>query len=1072
MQARLIFEAGPLSGQVFEFDDFPVIIGRTKSVAVSIPDGSVSREHARIELQGDNLLLIDLGSSNGTFVNNLRLKDPHILEDGDIITLGRAIKIRFEELQAAMFPETIVGDHQETGQHTIIASASVPETSGTETLIGESPSTPLPPQLIVSIGGVGSQVHKLVGEDLALGRASTNDIVISHQIISRNHAYIRKTSNGYDIEPLPEITNAIFLDGKKVEKRTPLYHGARLRVGGTRPGELVSLVYIAPDGGTDQQGSQAIQFKDRNLVTIGRDRENDIVLNVPTVSRFHAQVERVGRRYRINDLRSANGTFVNDQMIEQKAWLKPEDTVRIGPSRFVMGQDELVEYDEGLGIRVEAIGLNKWVRKDLNILQDISLVFEKREFIVVVGQSGSGKSSLVDAISGYRPATDGRVFVNGIDTYKNYDVIRNRIGFVPQQDIIHKELTVYQALDYAAQLRMPSDTTKEERQVRILEVLEELDLSNRQDVQISGLSGGQQKRVSIGVELLTKPGLFFLDEATSGLDPGTETSFMLLLRRLADQGRTIILITHATKNVMLADKIVFLGTGGHLTWFGPPEEALTYFDQYRTDRDRRTREIEFDEIYNLLDSSALGMAEEWASRFKEHQAYSQYIEEPLTKKEYVEAESTAPTKSTGRRQVSALRQLAILSARNLRILTRDRASLVLMLLTAPLIASMDFLLASGIGRNPFGFNGGDMNNIVISLIVMTNNVVMVGGLSQMRELVKERDIYRRERVVNLRLIPYILSKLWLAMLLSFYQAIIFVTVRYLAFEMPGGFTEALFLFISLMLLALAGAMLGLFASAVAPNANSVPLILLLLLIPQIVLSGALVPLPPMVTMPASNRWAFQAGMTISGSGSDLAADACWMLSTDIQELMTPEQKEENCRCMGVNALREDSCNFPGLGQFYDPSIDQTDPVKPSEIRSEPVRPELPAAPTPPENSLDQVATAQYLSDLAVYNEEIAQLQTDYETDLAAYRVERELYQVELAAYHTELAELQVGRAKATGSAEASIRVFNDDFRWSFADKEDDVAYYSTILSVWGAQVIIILVLLTGIAIMQKRRDLA
>jgi hypothetical protein len=213
-------------------------------------------------------------------------------------------------------------------------------------------------------------------------------------------------------------------------------------------------------------------------------------------------------------------------------------------------------------------------------------------------------------------------------------------------------------------------------------------------------------------------------------------------------------------------------------------------------------------------------------------------------------------------------------------------------------------------------------------------------------------------------------------------------------------------------------------------------------------------------------------MTISGSGSDLAADACWMLSTDIQELMTPEQKEENCRCMGVNALREDSCNFPGLGQFYDPSIDQTDPVKPSEIRSEPVRPELPAAPTPPENSLDQVATAQYLSDLAVYNEEIAQLQTDYETDLAAYRVERELYQVELAAYHTELAELQVGRAKATGSAEASIRVFNDDFRWSFADKEDDVAYYSTILSVWGAQVIIILVLLTGIAIMQKRRDLA
>jgi ABC-type multidrug transport system ATPase subunit len=116
------------------------------------------------------------------------------------------------------------------------------------------------------------------------------------------------------------------------------------------------------------------------------------------------------------------------------------------------------------------------------------------------------------------------------------------------------ELTIYQALDYAAQWRMPSDTTKEEREKRVMEVLADLDLTHRKDVQISGLSGGQQKRVSIGVELLTKPGLFFLDEPTSGLDPGTETALMQLMRRLADQGRTIILITHATKNVMLADR--------------------------------------------------------------------------------------------------------------------------------------------------------------------------------------------------------------------------------------------------------------------------------------------------------------------------------------------------------------------------------------------------------------------------------------------------------------------------------------------------------------------------------------
>ena len=275
------------------------------------------------------------------------------------------------------------------------------------------------------------------------------------------------------------------------------------------------------------------------------------------------------------------------------------------------------------GLRVEAYHLNKWVRKDLNLLQDISLVFQPREFIVVVGQSGGGKSTLVDAIAGYRPATHGRVFVNGIDVYQNFDAVRNDIGYVPQRDIIHMELTVYQALDFAAQLRMPKDTSKAERDKRIMEVLSDLDLTHRKDVQISGLSGGQQKRVSIGVELLTRPGLFFLDEPTSGLDPGTETAFMHLMRRLADQGRTIIMVTHATKNVMLADKVVFLARGGYVAWFGPPDEALTYFDQYRSEQDRRVRAMEFDQIYAILDDPAKGKGKDWGDRYMAKQGLRQ-----------------------------------------------------------------------------------------------------------------------------------------------------------------------------------------------------------------------------------------------------------------------------------------------------------------------------------------------------------------------------------------------------------------------------------------------------------------
>jgi ABC-type multidrug transport system ATPase subunit len=176
---------------------------------------------------------------------------------------------------------------------------------------------------------------------------------------------------------------------------------------------------------------------------------------------------------------------------------------------------------------------------------------------------------------------------------------------------------------------MPPDTSKNERHERIEEVLEDLDLLHRKDVQINGLSGGQQKRVSIGVELLTKPGLFFLDEPTTGLDPGTETSLMQLMRRLADQGRTIVLITHATKNVMLADKVIFLARGGYLAWFGPPDEALKYFDPYRSEQDRLNRAIQFDEIYAVLDNSRLGSASDWAERYYNSPAYGQYIVAPL-----------------------------------------------------------------------------------------------------------------------------------------------------------------------------------------------------------------------------------------------------------------------------------------------------------------------------------------------------------------------------------------------------------------------------------------------------------
>jgi ABC-type multidrug transport system ATPase subunit len=898
---------------------------------------------------------------------------------------------------------------------------------------------------------------------------------------------LEQVDGGYQIVPSPQAGNPVLYEGRPVVGAQRLGHEDKLRIGGLDPGSMVTMTYHSPRESVETIDAATIAFGQKTQLTVGRDPSNDVVLDTPAVSRYHAQIERVGQRYRVRDLRSSNGTFVNGQRIEGEVWLKPKDAIRIGPHRFVMGEDKLAQYDESRDLRVEAINLNKWVRKDLNILKNISVVFQPREFIVVVGQSGGGKSTLVDAIAGYRPATDGDVFVNEINVYQNFDAIRNDIGFVPQRDIIHMELTVFQALDYAAKLRMPPDTTKEERHQRIEEVLKDLDLAHRRDVQISGLSGGQQKRVSIGVELLTKPGLFYLDEPTSGLDPGTETSLMQLMRRLADQGRTIVLITHATKNVMLADKVVFLARGGHLTWFGPPDEALAYFDQYRSERDQRAQDIEFDEIYSILDDTSKGSPEDWGERFRKHPAYEKYISIPLQEKDHAPLGHTSSSAAAApgpkrKRQVSAWRQFLILSSRNLKILTRDRFGLILMLAAPPLVSLLDVILALVLGRDPFAFGeDGSMPNVMITLFLLTVYGVMVGGLAQMREIVKEQDVFRRERLVNLRLFPYVMSKIWVAAILAVYASLVYMVVHYLAFEMPGGTIEFLLMFLSLSLATMAGMMLGLFASALAPNANSAPLIVVLLMLPQIVLGGALVPLPEAITAPISTRWAFQAFMGITGVGSDVAADACWQLEEEVQKAMNLSFKDENCQCMGTNALRQESCNYPGLGQFYTPMIDQpppgtcelAEPIEP--IR--PAEPDIPPRPPEPEDQSDNIAMAKWREDVLAWEEEAQKIEDSYRAELAVYEEELQQFRSDAQEYQACIVnaesaqvEYRIAVEAAVLPAEELIRQFYPGFGWTYVDKEDTSAYRSMIITTWIAQLVIILILFVLIMFLLKRKD--
>ncbi|MCI0518671.1 MAG: ATP-binding cassette domain-containing protein [Chloroflexi bacterium] len=729
------------------------------------------------------------------------------------------------------------------------------------------------------------------------------------------------------------------------------------------------------------------------------------------------------------------------------------------------------------GLRLTAIALRKEPRPGLNLLQDISLAFQPNEFIVIVGQSGGGKSTLLDALSGYRPASSGQVLVNEVDAYQNFDAIRTLIGYVPQRDIIHMELTVRQALDYAAQLRLPRGTRRAARRQRVEEVLQDLDLAHRADAPVASLSGGQQKRVSIGVELLTRPRLFFLDEPTSGLDPATETALMLLMRKLADQGRTILLVTHATKNVMLADKAVFLARGGHLAWFGPPQEALQTFDPYRSEAERRARPIEFDDIYAILEDSSKGSPQEWGERYRGSTAYQKYIQEPLRQAaESGAAKVTLRDKLEQARQnyctqIRPVHQFFVLSARHLTILARDRASLILMLLAPLLVGSLDFLLAPMMGRDIYDFYQGAPVSATQSLFLLTLYALMVAGLSQMREIVKESAIYRRERLVNLRILPYVASKVWVAALLAAYQALAYTLIRYQAFHMPGGWADFDMVYLTVFLATLSGMMLGLLASALSPNTASAPMLVILLIIPTIVLSGALVNVPPAFSAVSSSHWAFKALVEITGVGADVAADACWQFPDELIQAMSIDDKQAlGCRCMGVQMFDPAACNFPGVGKYAVPELTQSPPQKPPDLGAAPGEPVLPPPPAGPSDTYDKVAVAAYLSAVQTYQDEATRIQEEFQRQMADYKSLSAVYQAQMGVYQQQLSRWHVARSAAVGAAEGNIRAVHERFAWAFVSQDDPAVFRSALQAAWQAQAWISAVLILLTLALMKQKD--
>lgn len=896
-----------------------VSLGRADDNDIILDGPLVSRRHLRLSVDANGqVTAMDLGSLNGTRYN------------GQPLSARRAVPLRS-------------GDELQLDEFFLRVRAVTPQAPAPPAVASRvrAQSTPQP-ALVVNVQGNVQKVP-LTKPVVEIGRAPDCDVVISSAQVSSHHARLQQSGDAFIIQDL-QSRNGLLYNGQRITQQT-LRDGETVTIGQevslqvrlsagfvpqAAPVGVPGMAVPPRPGAPAPSATRVLAMQTQETITIGRAPDNTITLDHPQVSRYHAMIERLGTRQRIKDLKSANGVFVNGQRIEREAWLNEGDEVRIGGIKLRLAADHVHQMAEE-GVRLDVIRINKWVAKNKNLLQDISLSIQSQEFVALVGLSGAGKSTLMDAINGFRPATHGTVLANGTNLYQNFDMFRNDMGYVPQKDIVHTELTVYQALDYAAQLRMPADTASEERHQRIMEVMEDLDLTERKDLPIQKLSGGQLKRVSIGVELLTKPRLFFLDEPTSGLDPGTEFNMMRLLRKLADQGRTIVLITHATKNVMMCDKVIILVRGGRIAYFGPPEDALVYFDRYRTDQERRVKDIEFDDIYTILEDEKRGTPEEWDQRYRQSQSHHTFVTGRLRE---VQAEAAQPdaaqaaqravTRQKSVKRVSALRQFMILSMRNLKIMMQDKASLALMLALSPVIGLADFMW----GRQLFDPILGDSFNIITMLFMMGLISILVGAMASVREIVKEIDIYKRERAIALKIAPYIFSKLWVGLVLALYQAVVFLLTKalFVGFAPPvltmGAWVAV---FITLFIGSLSGYLMGLAISAGSPNQMVALLMVILVLVPQFLFAGALMPLDlipggRIISSAATTRWAFGAFVRLTGVGEQLAEDTCWPPDRTLSGAAlgwnewlqrSNDEKAGTCNCMGTGIFTQ--CDsFPGI----------------------------------------------------------------------------------------------------------------------------------------------------------------
>ncbi len=650
-------------------------------------------------------------------------------------------------------------------------------------------------------GGLPSRVFPLGEGSFIAGRSADTDLELSHVEISRQHCRFSWDGKTCTIEDLGSVRGTR-VNGQRIEKITTLRPGDQIAIGpailvfglGTESSSSSASTEVKSASPPSAQmlvfGKPADRVEVTRPVTIGREPGLDVWLNDPGVSRRHASAAPADRGgIVITDLNSTAGSFVNGHRFDTHE-LTIGDRLQIGPFCFQFDGHALDRVANAAGgtIRADHVVMRSGA---LTILDDIALTIPASRFVGIIGPSGAGKSSLLTTLSGLRAPEKGVVLVDGKNIYSGN--APQSFGFVPQEDIVHADLTVDEALRFSAKLRLPAGTPSREIDKLLLQTMDQLGLRAHARKPISRLSGGQRKRVSVGVELLAKPAILFLDEPSSGLDPATEFQLMELLRDLADTGCTIVCTTHVMENAYLMDQLIVL-VGGCLSFQGSAQATREYFGVPK--------------LTGLYDRLADRQPKEWQAAFRERPATPE------------DAPSATPAILQTPRKTRRAMALPILLARQWSILRSDWRNFVL-------LAGQPLVIAALVS-----WVSDDRALLMFFAYLAT---LWFGCSNAAQEVVKELAIYRRERLVGVSAHAYLASKFIFLIGITVVQAALLYATMLIGETGHDGST--FFQLLSLFSIAVAAVGIGTAISALSRSVMQSVMFVPLILIPQILFSG-------------------------------------------------------------------------------------------------------------------------------------------------------------------------------------------------------------------------------------------